>query len=76
MARWMGARVLMVDRPTDEDRARAALILDHVERLRDLGEYAGRDTRAAEIHFVACMLRNERLGLSDSRTGKPSPAAV
>lgn len=54
----------MVDKPSDEDREHAALILDHIERLRDLGEYAGKDTRAAEIHFLACMLRNERLGLS------------
>jgi hypothetical protein len=54
----------MVDRPTDEDRSHAALILDHIQRLRDLGAYVGKDTRAAEIHFLACMLRNERLGLN------------
>ena len=49
--------------PTDKDREHAALILDHIRRLRELGELAQQDTRENEIFFIACMLRNERLGL-------------
>ena len=49
--------------PNERDREHAALILDHIQRLRELGEFAGEETRAAEIYFIACMLRNERLGL-------------
>jgi len=52
-----------VPEPTDKDREHAALILDHIKRLRELGEFAQQDTRENEIFFIACMLRNERLGL-------------
>jgi hypothetical protein len=49
--------------PTKEDRDHAVLILDHIERLRTLGAFAGEDVRQAEITFIALMLRNERLGI-------------
>jgi hypothetical protein len=46
------------------DREHAALILDHIRRLRDLGAVVCEDNREAEVFFIACMLRNERLGLA------------
>jgi hypothetical protein len=49
-----------MNKPTAKDREHAALILDHIKRLRELGEIAERDTRENEIFFIACMLRNER----------------
>jgi hypothetical protein len=51
--------------PTEKDREHAKLILAHIARLRELGEFVGQDTQENEIHFIALMLRNERLGLSD-----------
>lgn len=56
---------LMTPAPTEKDREHAALILDHVKRLRDLGAFSGEDVRPAEINFIACMLRNERLAPTD-----------
>ena len=53
----------MTPKPTDKDRENAALILDHIKRLRVLGNFAQEETRDAEINFIAIMLRNERLGL-------------
>lgn len=50
--------------PTEKDREHAELILGHIKRLRELGEFAGQETRESEVHFIACMLRNERLGLT------------
>lgn len=50
--------------PTEKDRENAALVLDYIKRLRELGEFASEDTRQGEIFFIACMLRNERLGLN------------
>ena len=47
--------------PTEKDRENAALVLDYIKRLRELGEFASEDTRQGEIFFIACMLRNERL---------------
>jgi hypothetical protein len=46
--------------PTDRDRARAAIVLEHIQNLRDLGRLAGEDTTENEINFLAMMLRNER----------------
>jgi hypothetical protein len=54
-------------KPTEKDRENAALVLDHIKRLRELGEFAGEDTRQGEIFFIACMLRNERLGLTGEK---------
>jgi hypothetical protein len=51
--------------PTKKDLEHAALILDHIQQLRDLGAFVEENTRQSEIHFISLMLRNERLGLSD-----------
>lgn len=56
----------MPPKPTDLDRLHAAQILDHIKRLRELGDFAGYDTRENEITFIACMLRNERLPKLDA----------
>jgi len=53
--------------PTDRDRARAALALEHIANLRSLGAFAGEDTIENEINFIAQMLRNERLELEKQR---------
>ncbi len=47
--------------PTELDKENAAMILDHVQRLREIGEIAGEGTRQQEVSFIACMLRNERI---------------
>jgi hypothetical protein len=49
--------------PTDRDRARAAMALEHIQNLRDLGRFSSEDTTEHEINFLALLLRNERLGL-------------
>jgi hypothetical protein len=58
-------KALMIEQPSMKDREHAVLILDHIKRLRELGEIAERDTRENEIYFIACMLRNEREGSHD-----------
>jgi hypothetical protein len=50
----------MTNPPTDKDREHAVLILNHIQRLRELGFAAAMDTTENEIFFIACMLRNER----------------
>ncbi len=49
--------------PTDRDRARAAMALEHLANLRSLGAFSSEDTTDNEINFIAQMLRNERLDL-------------
>jgi hypothetical protein len=53
--------------PTEQDRDRAKLVLDHLDRLRVLGGFAGEDVRQVEVNFAAMMLRNTRLGLNDQK---------
>jgi hypothetical protein len=36
------------------------MALEHIQSLRDLGRFAGKDTTENEINFLAMMLRNER----------------
>lgn len=59
----------MTDKPTDDDRKHAELILDHLARLRELADFAGSTSRPAQLNFVACCLRNERLGLTKEALG-------
>jgi hypothetical protein len=44
------------------DRKRAVRILDHIQRLRDLGAFVERPTRDAELKYISTMLRNARGG--------------
>jgi hypothetical protein len=55
-----------IDPPTDQDRENAVLIIHHLARLRELGEFALEDTIEAEINFIACVLRNTRSAATDA----------
>lgn len=43
-----------------DDLEKARMILTHIKRLRELGDFAGEDTTEAEEKFISLMLRNER----------------
>lgn len=45
-----------------DDLEKARMILEHIRRLRELGDFAGEDTTEAEEKFISLMLRNERAG--------------
>jgi hypothetical protein len=51
----------MTPPPSEQDRDNAAQIVDHIERLRALGDFAEQDVWDGAIHFAACVLRNARM---------------